>query len=54
MLGFHRHLRPGAGDAQPRTSKAEALRRAALSLLRTKRYPHPFYWAGFIVVGDGS
>lgn len=47
MLEFHRRLRTGAG-------KSEALRQAALKLLTDKRYSHPFYWAGFIVVGDGN
>jgi CHAT domain-containing protein/Tfp pilus assembly protein PilF len=47
MLAFHRRLRAGA-------SKAGALRAAALKLLRDSRYRHPFYWAGFVIVGDGS
>lgn len=47
MLGFHKNLRAAAAPL-----KAEALRRAALSLMRTPEYRHPFYWAGFIVVGD--
>jgi CHAT domain-containing protein len=34
-------------------SKAEALRQAALKLLRGRQYSHPFYWAAFVVVGDG-
>jgi CHAT domain-containing protein/Tfp pilus assembly protein PilF len=51
MLDFHRNLL-GA-----RVSKAEALRRTALRLLRSPRpqdrdYRHPFYWAGFVIVGD--
>jgi CHAT domain-containing protein/Tfp pilus assembly protein PilF len=54
MLNFHRHLKaPGAGP-QYATTKAEALRQAQLTLLRTKRYQHPFFWAGFVVVGDGG
>ncbi|MDQ3063646.1 MAG: CHAT domain-containing protein [Acidobacteriota bacterium] len=36
------------------TSKAEALRRAALRKLATEKYLHPFYWAGFAVHGDWS
>jgi CHAT domain-containing protein len=47
MLAFHRSLRKGQ-------SKAEALRSAALKLLGDSRYRHPFYWAGFVVVGDAS
>lgn len=63
MLIFHRNLqaqeaaprraREAAGVA-PRISKAEALRTASLSLLRSERYSHPFYWAGFVMVGDGG
>jgi CHAT domain-containing protein len=55
MVNFHRHLqerfsrRVGAGGM----TKAEALRLAALRLLRDERYAHPFYWAGFVMVGDG-
>ncbi len=45
MIAFHRALLSGA-------SKPEALRRAALQLLRDRRTAHPFYWAPFIVVGE--
>jgi len=34
--------------------KAEALRKAAMKLLKNKHYQHPFYWASFIVIGDPS
>ncbi len=34
--------------------KAEALRRAALKLRRNPNYSHPFYWAGFVLVGNGK
>ncbi len=47
MLEFHRQLRSKA-------SKSEAMRRAALKLIADRRYAHPFYWAGFIVIGDGN
>jgi CHAT domain-containing protein len=47
MLAFHRSLQSGG-------SKSESLRQAALKLMADKRYAHPFYWAGFIVVGDGN
>jgi CHAT domain-containing protein len=55
MLDFHRSLLGSSPRA--RVSKAEALRRTALRLLRSTRpqdreYRHPFYWAGFVVVGD--
>jgi CHAT domain-containing protein len=47
MLEFHRNLKAGA-------SKSEAMRRAALKLMADNKYSHPFYWAAFIVVGDGN
>ncbi|MEW6207713.1 MAG: CHAT domain-containing protein [Acidobacteriota bacterium] len=47
MLAFHRGLKTGA-------TKSEAMRRAALKLMADKRYNHPFYWASFIIVGDGN
>jgi CHAT domain-containing protein len=47
MLAFHRNLKKGQ-------SKATALRSAALKLLGDSRYRHPFYWAGFVVIGDAS
>ncbi|MDJ0745546.1 MAG: CHAT domain-containing protein [Xenococcaceae cyanobacterium MO_167.B27] len=36
----------------PDISKAQALRQAQLSLLRSSRYQHPFYWSAFILVGN--
>jgi len=47
MIEFHKRLL--AGD-----SKAEALRQARLALLHDPHYAHPFYWAPFVVVGEGS
>ena len=46
LVGLHRRLATGAG------SKTDALRAAALDLLHSPRYAHPYYWAGFILVGD--
>ena len=47
MARFHAAWRGGSG-------KAEALRNAALELLRSDRFRHPFYWAGFQLFGDGT
>jgi CHAT domain-containing protein len=47
MVGFHSNLKSGL-------PKAEALRRASLALLKTPEFRHPFYWAGFILVGRGN
>ncbi|HWT01117.1 MAG TPA: CHAT domain-containing protein [Pyrinomonadaceae bacterium] len=48
MLEFHKNLRAGKEPL----SKAQALRQASLKLLRGAEYRHPFYWAGFVIVGD--
>ena len=48
MLEFHRQMLSG------KVSKAEALRRAALKLKRTREFSHPSYWAGFVIVGDAN
>lgn len=49
MVELHRRIAhtPGGG------SVADALRHAQLSLLRTSRHSHPYYWGGFVVVGVG-
>src|SRR6185295_17419117 len=45
MVAFHRHLRAGR-------TPADALRLAALAQLRSGERRHPFYWAGFVAMGD--
>ncbi|HEV8483041.1 MAG TPA: tetratricopeptide repeat protein [Blastocatellia bacterium] len=52
MLEFHKQInnnsrRTGVLDS------AAALRQAALKLLRGKQFDHPFYWAPFVVIGNG-
>lgn len=37
---------------QPGVTKASALRQAQLTLLKDKRYQHPYYWAAFVLVGN--
>jgi CHAT domain-containing protein/tetratricopeptide (TPR) repeat protein len=51
MIDFHRRLLTSsrAGDL----TKAENLRRAALNLMKSPQTFHPFYWAGYVLVGDG-
>jgi CHAT domain-containing protein/Tfp pilus assembly protein PilF len=46
LVAFHRRVAAEPG------SKTAHLRAAALELLRTARYSHPYYWAAFILVGD--
>jgi CHAT domain-containing protein len=48
LVGFHRRV------ASEQGSKAAQLRAAALDLLHNPRYAHPYYWAGFILVGDAD
>jgi CHAT domain-containing protein len=51
MIDFHRNLQSEKGPSQ---GAAEALRRAAIKLMADPKYRHPFYWSGFIVVGNGN
>ncbi|MCF2149775.1 CHAT domain-containing protein [Desmonostoc muscorum LEGE 12446] len=37
---------------QPGITRAEALRQAQLSLLRSPDYQHPYYWSPFVLVGN--
>ena len=54
MVNFHRSLISPSRQSKIKTSKSEALRQAALKLLRNPETSHPFYWAGFVLVGDGG
>jgi CHAT domain-containing protein len=47
MVAFHRELKANH-------TPAEALRLAALAQLRRPRDRHPFYWAGFVAMGDAD
>ncbi len=46
MVEFHRQIAAGL-------SPAEALQHAELTLRRDPRFSHPFYWAPFVVIGQG-
>lgn len=35
-------------------TKAEALRQAQLKLMSNPKYSHPYFWSGFILVGNGN
>ena len=54
MVNFHRGLISTPGAGKPKPTKSEALRQAALKLLKNPETSHPFYWAGFVLVGDGN
>ncbi len=49
MINFHRSL-----ISPQHPTKSGALRQAALKLMRNPETSHPFYWAGFVLVGDGG
>jgi CHAT domain-containing protein/Flp pilus assembly protein TadD len=53
MVDFHKELKETL-DGKKITTKAEALRQAALKLLRSEQYRHPFYWASFVIVGEAT
>jgi CHAT domain-containing protein len=53
MLEFHHNLKVGMQSSSSPMSKARAMQQASIKLLRSIKYSHPFYWAGFVVVGDG-
>jgi CHAT domain-containing protein len=54
MLEFHKRFKTRYGGKQPAVSTAEAMRQAALKVMKNPEYAHPFYWGGFVVVGDGN
>lgn len=49
MVNFHR----GLLSTSARTTKSEALREAALKVMKNPQTSHPFYWGAFVLVGDG-
>lgn len=51
MAHFYEEL---AQEHNRRGNKSESLRQAGLQLLKDPRYRHPFYWAGFVLVGSNN
>ena len=53
MVAFHKNI--ASGGSGGRTSIGEAWRQAALRMIADPRYRmKPYYWAGFVVIGDGG
>lgn len=50
MTGFYQELRPAADGKK--FVKADALRLAMLKMMKDRRYSHPFYWAGIVLIGS--
>jgi CHAT domain-containing protein len=52
MISFHRQALTSPATVKSKATKAEALRQSALKLMKNPATSHPFYWAGFALVGD--
>lgn len=52
MVKMYSYLRSQKARPKSPATKALALQRAALNLRRTKQYELPYYWAGFVLIGD--
>jgi CHAT domain-containing protein/tetratricopeptide (TPR) repeat protein len=52
MVEFHSNLQR-QHQRSTVVSKAQALRQAMLTLLKSEEYELPYYWAPFVLVGDG-
>ena len=52
MVNLYKHLR--SDGSQVAATNATALRMAALELMKERRYRHPFYWAGFVMIGSNE
>jgi CHAT domain-containing protein/uncharacterized protein HemY len=52
MVAFHQSLRKLSDDPGNKFTVARSMQQAALKLLHDPEYSHPFYWAGFVLVGD--
>jgi CHAT domain-containing protein len=50
MLAFHSQFQKALDSG---TGRALALRRGALAVMRSPEHRHPYYWAAFVMVGDG-
>ncbi|MEI6428211.1 MAG: CHAT domain-containing protein [Pseudanabaena sp. ELA607] len=47
MQGFYGYLKLG------NYNKADALRQSQIDLIRGQKFSHPFYWAAFVLIGNG-
>ncbi|HEY5884713.1 MAG TPA: CHAT domain-containing tetratricopeptide repeat protein, partial [Pyrinomonadaceae bacterium] len=54
MYSFHENFVRSALSPPPAGGAASALQKASLKLMESTEYKHPYYWAGFVVIGDGS
>ncbi len=52
MVNFHKQLR--GTTTKQKFAKSYALQQATIQMIQGNTYKHPFYWAGFVLVGNGS
>jgi len=52
MVSFHRLRTTAAAGTASSFHTVRALREAELRILHDPQTSHPFYWAGFIVIGN--
>ena len=52
MINFYQNLE--STQNQSAGKKAAALQGAAVRVMRDDRFRHPFYWAGFVLVGSND
>ncbi|PYS25451.1 MAG: hypothetical protein DMF72_01625 [Acidobacteria bacterium] len=52
MIKFYRNL--NSHDAVGNGNNVMALRDACVRMIKEDRYRHPFYWAGFVLIGSGQ
>jgi len=53
MIEFHKNMVSKSQGQQTIWKKAEALRKAMLTVMKIPKYKDPFYWGSFVVVGAG-
>ena len=51
MMSFYKNL--SLNNDGTNSKKARGLRNASVLLIKDPRYRHPFYWAGFVMIGTG-
>lgn len=51
MCAFYRHLLGDPATQRPPLSRAEALRQAQLELIGSRAAAHPYFWAGYVLLG---
>lgn len=54
MFSFHENFVRRGRPPQAAGSTSEALQKASLKLMESTEHRHPYYWAGFVLIGDGS